>query len=358
MDPKLNAQNALYGEIDTTIGNSQAQLGAQLSIIESTIGKQRESNSEEEKKNAKIAEREALLAQQQAQALEEYNLQIQINEAIAAGNTEEAGMLETKRELVDLTEKIAKETGLSVDKARQLAAEYLISKNNADAATNASNKLGGSVKAATGQANELRKTVAEVAKIEMQRNAKSLRDRLNDARGEMKGLGAVIGDVSDLSLDNMLEKMGLNPNNFSTTEEKLNRLEDDLRAFKQMDVADVTPYINRDGLTRSVDSIKKRLAELDAKENKVDATPNIDQEDFADQVNKLVEQLNALENQPITTDLDASESIGEIRKALAEPIKVKLTPEIDGGTGGGMSMNEVVTELRAIKERLPMQALA
>ena len=342
--PLINEQVALRGELNTMLGGEAEQLSAQLGILDAQGQAERD-------RNQSINERQQL-------SLQDYESQIAINQAIADGNSQEANALETKRELARLADEIAKKTGLSAEEALDLAAKYLISENNARLVTEEAGRLASAINGAGKEADDLGKTVGEIADEEMERGAKGLRERTKDARDEMKNLESVIGKVGGMSLDDMLRKMGMAPENFQTTEEKLTALEKDLEEFRDMKAADVTPYIEEDGLSKPIQQIKRDLKGVE--DERPDGTPQIDKEDFKNQVDDIVKELKGLEDTSVTTDLDATKSIAAIREELGKPIEVELSPKAGGGDGNTLAtaVEAIKAAVEKIEQKLPMQALA
>lgn len=228
--PLQTEQVGLVGELNTSLGGVGEQMSAQLELLN-------QQNIAEAERNAKIAER-----QQKSQ--KDYELQIEINKELAAGNTEGAKKLENQRELLRLTERIKNETGLSEDKAAELAKQFLNSKDEA--------------KKTTDEIARLKKGVENVAGTKMDEPAKGLKERTAEAReklGEMKDF--IGGDLSRMSLSSITEKLGLDQSGLQSSEDQLKGIEEYLDTLDKKDPANITPKVEEQ-------EVKDALSQIDA----------------------------------------------------------------------------------------------
>jgi hypothetical protein len=351
--PLQTEQIALVGELNTSLGEANEKAGEQLAKIEQQV-------AAEQARNEKIAER-------QEKSAADYNLQIQINEALAAGNTELAEGLEYQREHSQLTEKIMRETGMTSTDAGVLATNLMKSKDAADAASESARKLGGDTAGAAGEAGKanenfksVRQTMADIENAKLEAAPQRLKERTADARTELKSMADFIGqDLSKMSLDNILEKLGFKPENFSDTNEKLSLLEDYLKELGDADPADITPEVNPDDPKAKTDAILEYIR-YGAKK-KEDITPTLDQaavEAAVDAAKKTI--ADGLTKSPVDVTLNAEESIGKIREQLKEEIDLGI--QSAKGTEHLSSIDKLVIKIESlvskIEGKLPMQALA
>jgi hypothetical protein len=343
----------LVGKINTYLGEGNTLTQEQLDKLIQQIGA-------EEKRNEKIAER-------QEKSAADYNLQIQINEALAAGNTTLAEGLEYQREHSQLTEKIMRETGMSKEEASQLATNFLASKDAADEASESARKLGGDTAGAAGEAGKadekfksVRDTMADIENAKLEAAPQRLKERTNDARKELKSMADFIGqDISNLSLDNILTKLGLDPNNFKTTDEKLTALEGSLEKLGSADPAEITPEVDLVGVNDRLEKVKEYLSGTEKK--KPDVTPQVDQGKLkaaVDSAKTAIEK--GLSKNKIELNLNAEKAIGKIRKDLKEQIDLAIGSS--EGTKHLSSIDQLVSKIEQlvskIEGKLPMQALS
>jgi len=368
--PLQTEQIALVGELNTSLGEANEKAGEQLAKIEQQV-------AAEQARNEKISER-------QEKSAADYNLQIQINEALAAGNTELAEGLQYQREHSQLTEKIMRETGMSKEEASQLAINFLASKDAADAASEGARKLGSDTAGAAGEAGKanenfksVRQTMTDIENAKLEAAPQRLKERTADARTELKSMANFIGqDLSKMPLDDILTKLGLDPSNFATTDQKLTALEGSLEKLGSADPAQITPEVDLVGVNDRLEKVKEYLSGTE--KEKPDVTPTIDQ--------AAVQQ--AAESAKETIESQRPEIVAEVNQAALNNAVAQMQTEItnqftggeggqggdgqggQGGTGGqGGDANADVTSItnilngwttliEAIRDRLPLQALA
>jgi hypothetical protein len=188
--------NVAFGEIDTTLGESNVKLSEQLAIMTEQI-------AAEEARNQKIAER-------QEKSAADYALQLQINEALASGNTEKAKELEYQRELTKLTEKIMQDTGMTKESAREFAEKLLTSKAAAAETAKETEKIKGGVGGANEEAKQFKSFVEYMKEQDLGEPIKPLSEKTRDARNEIEAFGDYIGqDLSRMSFPDIAKKLGI-----------------------------------------------------------------------------------------------------------------------------------------------------
>jgi hypothetical protein len=351
--PLQTEQIALVGELNTSLGEANEKAGEQLAKIEQQV-------AAEQARNEKIAER-------QEKSAADYQLQIQINEALAAGNTELAEGLQYQREHSQLTEKIMRETGMSKEEASQLATNFLASKDAADAASESARKLGGDTAGAAGEAGKanenfksVRDTMTDIENAKMEASPQRLKERTADAREELKGMADFIGqDLSKMPLDDILTKLGLDPSDFATTDQKLTALEGSLEKLGSADPAEITPEVDLVGVNDRLEKVKEYLSGTE--KEKPDVTPQIDQgklKTAVDSAKAAIEK--GLSKNKTELNLNAEKAIGKIRKDLKEQIDVAI--QSSKGTEHLSSIDKLVSKIESlvskIEGKLPMQALS
>jgi hypothetical protein len=413
------------GKLFDTAENAKRieELQAQVALkTEEAANNAADLNDENSKGNDILNNRGTIIDAQKQLAIDQYQQQIELNNLIAEGNTEEARRIELKNEIAELAEKIKKETGLSADEALEMSGNLLISKNSADAATEASKKLAQELGGASGRAADMNASLSGASgnaggltgalkgTSGAMETVAGAAQRINEAKmsGGVGELNAKIDGVQqqyhsllgalgipvhpNVDLSGMIRDLGLGTVLLDDTSIKAEQVQRAMDALAQTPAADLTPLLETGSISTKIgrigDHLREKFVGLDVtpymdrvavgegieatkdtiESALVDFAPRVDVDvdpdagDFESQVDSLVADLkSSVEDVPVTTDLDASESVKEIREALAEPVTVKLVPEIDGGSGdnsGGMTLADVVTELKAIKEKLPMQALA
>jgi hypothetical protein len=257
--PLQTEQIALVGELNTSLGGVGEQMSAQLELLN-------QQNIAEAERNAKIAER-----QQKSQ--KDYELQIEINEELAAGHTEYAKRLENQRELVRLTERIKNETGLSEDKAAELAKQFLKSKDEA--------------KNTTDEIARLKKGVEGVAATKMDEPAKGLSERTADARDQLEKMKSFIGeDLSRMSLSSITQKLGLDQSGLQSSEDQLKGIEEYLNTLDTKDPANITPKVEEQ-------EVKDALSQIDAD---MKVNPKINKESLQNEIDVAMQSSKGTEH--------------------------------------------------------------
>jgi ribosome-associated translation inhibitor RaiA len=160
-----------------------------------------------------------------------------------------------------------------------------------------------------------------------------------------------------MPLDDILTKLGLDPSDFATTDEKLTALEGSLEKLGSADPAEITPEVDLVGVNDRLEKVKEYLANVD----KPDATPTMDQDAVKKSVDKAKETIdNGLTKSSVDVTLNAEESIGKIREQLKEEIDLGI--QSAKGTEYLSNIDYLVTKIegfvKKIEGKLPMQALA
>ena len=342
----------LVGKINTYLGEGNKLTQEQLDKLIQQIGA-------EEKRNEKIAERKE-------KSLADYQMQVDINTAIADGNKDEVKKLEYRREHAKLTERILNDTTLTEDQAKALATTILDSKIAAEAAAEAARKLKNGIKGANAEGENVdktfksvRQTMADIENAKLEAAPQRLKERTADAREELKSMADFIGqDLSKMPLDDILTKLGLDPSDFATTDEKLTALEGSLEKLGSADPAEITPEVDLVGVNDRLEKVKEYLK--NAGKEKPDVTPQVDQSAVETAVKKAKETIDAELKSPVDVNLDAGKAIGKIREDLKEQIDVAI--QSSKGTEHLSSIDKLVEKIESlvskIEGKLPMQALA
>jgi hypothetical protein len=299
--------------------------------------------------------------------------EIELNAAIASGNEKEVERVKEKQRQAELSQKIKDieaelpaiiqdiidKTGTSEETAKGLA-EQLVAGRIAAAGVAAT---AGEIKAPLEGANEAAKTVkqtmADIENAKMEASPQRLKERTADARTELKSMADFIGqDISNLSLDNILTKLGLDPSDFATTDQKLTALEGSLEKLGSADPAQITPEVDLVGVNDRLEKVKEYLSGTEGE--KPDVTPQVDQAAVETAVKKAKETINAELKSPVDVNLNAEEAIGKIREDLKEQIDLAIGSS--EGTKHLSSIDKLVSKIEElvskISEKLPMQALA
>ena len=345
----LSTQHAeIMGEINVSLGEANVKAGEQLDTIEKQI-------AAEQERNNKIAAR-------QADSLAEINTQNQINAALAAGNTTLAASLEAKKKHADLTEKIMKDTGLSKDKAGELATETI---NVANAAQQAKNNAGGlttnianAKTAATNIKPELTNIGTLLGKINGTDAAKPVKDltaETKTAATDLKGISKIINvDISGGSPVDMMKNLGLDPYAVTGSKEQLDAINTAINILKNADPADLTPKVDQVGVQDNIDAIqtyiKSKLGgtttaniEATADKNAVNTAAG----DIKDKVGSISSQITTQ-----TDDNNIQSTKATIEKDLSNVTAV-VAPKVDGA-----AQQSARTELEKIATDVPMTVKA
>jgi hypothetical protein len=324
--PLQTEQIALVGELNASLGEANEKAGEQLAKIEQQV-------AAEQARNEKIAER-------QEKSAADYQLQIQINEALAAGNTELAEGLEYQREYSQLTEKIMRDTGMSKDEAGMLAQNLLASKDAALQAQTGTQSLKGNIQGAAGAAQETAtnlQTVGQmadqIAQKKMDQGARDLNAEIKGVQSEYRAFMAALGIYVEpnVSLEGIISDLGLTSQGLDSTDIKLEQVKRSLDALSQTPVADLTPALDQMGTSNKITEIGSILRE---NFQGLDVTPYIDREAIGEGVASTKDTIeSALKEFKATVTLDpqVQEGVEQIKQTLdsefSEPTKLSLDGE-------------------------------
>jgi hypothetical protein len=299
--------------------------------------------------------------------------EIELNNAIATGNQEEIKRVEAKQKqaeisaqikaneeaIPEIVARILDSTGLSAEAAQDLAEQLVASKNAALGVATDTGQVKTNLGDAGVEAQTVKGLIDEIANAKMEASPERLKERTADARTELKSMADFIGqDISNLSLDNILTKLGLDPSDFATTDEKLTALEGSLEKLGSADPAEITPEVDLVGVNDRLEKVKEYLSGTE--KEKPDVTPQVDQSAVETAVKKAKETIDSELKSPVDVNLNAEESIGKIRKDLKEQIDVAI--QSSKGTEHLSSIDKLVSKIESlvskISEKLPMQALS
>ena len=306
----------------------------------------------------------------------EVQRQIELNDAIATGNTAEQARLEaiieaekgTER-IKTLTEEYAK--SMPVGEAERLANEIYRSERNMLAAK----------KATTGTKTEIANIGTLLGKINGTDAAKPVRNltaETKTAATDLKGISKIIKvDISGGNPVDMMKKLGLDPLAVTGSKDQLDQVKTAINILKNADPADVTPVVDQVGVQDNIDAIqtyiKSKFAEATTAAVKATADTNA-----ADNAAGDIKDKVGLINSQVTTQTDdnnIASTRATIEKGLAgipltftvdpEAIKKSIgTIDVSGGAGGGVMgeikglVDTIKGYVETIKDRLPMTALA
>ena len=265
--------------------------------------------------------------------------EIELNNAIATGNQEEIKRVEAKQKqaeisaqikaneeaIPEIVARILDSTGLSAEAAQDLAEQLVASRNAALGAADNSAQIKAKLNDAGVEAKTVKGLMDDIANAKMEASPERLKERTADARTELKSMADFIGqDISNLSLDNILTKLGLDPGNFATTDQKLTALEGSLKKISSADPADITPDVDLVGVNDRLEKVKQYLANV----KKPDATPTMDQ--------AAVQQ--AAESAKETIESQRPEIVAEVNQAAlndaVSQMQAQITNHFTGGDGG------------------------
>ena len=308
--------------------------------------------------------------------MNEVQRQIELNDAIATGNTAEQARLQSIIEaekgtarIKALTEEYAKV--IPIDEATRLANEIYRSEGNMLAAKNAT----------TDTKTELTNIGTLLGQINGTDAAKPVRDltaETKTAATDLKGISKIIGvDISGGNPIDMMKKLGLDPYAVNGSKDQLDEVKKAIDILKNAAPADITPVVDNVGVQDNIDAVQTYIQKKFAQATTAEVKPTADQTaanttaqdiqskfgsfpaDISTQANSndiksaraTIEQ--GLAGIPLTFTVDPE----QIRKAIGEI-------NISGGAGGGV-MGEIKTLVDTIKgfvekieEKLPITALA
>jgi hypothetical protein len=300
--------------------------------------------------------------------------EIELNAAIASGNEKEVERVKEKQRQAELSQKIKDieaelpaiiqdiidKTGTSKEEAEKLANQLVAGRIAAAGAAENSKLIKKPLEDANKEANSVLKAMGDIEHAKLEAAPKRLQERTIAARKDLKDMADFIGeDISKMDLDSILKKLGLDPSDFTTTDQKLTALEGAIQKIGGADPADITPEVDTVGVNDRLEKVKEYLK--NAGKEKPDVTPKMDQEAVKKSVDKAKETIEkGLTKSSFNVTLNAEESIGKIREQLKE--KIDLAIESSKGAEHLSSIDKLVIKIESlvskIEGKLPLQALA
>lgn len=308
--------------------------------------------------------------------MNEVQRQIELNDAIATGNTAEQARLEaiiaaekgTER-IKTLTEEYAK--SMPVGEAARLANEIYRSEANMLAAKKATTDT----KTEVGTLGNL---LAGITEVKVEDPIKKFKEESKQAQTELKGISKILNvDITGGSPVDMMKKLGLDPNTITGSQNQLNAIKGAIDILKGADPADLTPKVDQVGVQDNIDAIQTYI------QSKLGGTTTANIEATADKnaadnaAGAIKDKVGSI-NSNITTQTD-NNNITSTRATIEQglsgiPLTFTVDPEqikksigsidVTGGAGGGVlsSIETLVSTIQGyvetIKDRLPMTALA
>jgi hypothetical protein len=360
---------AVQEEINTATGKHPALIKDAAQEMRDMIEAQAESTRiETQKLNAAADIAEA--------KMNEVQRQIELNGAIATGNTAEQARLEaiiatekgTER-IKTLTEEYAKV--MPVGEAIRLANEVFRSEGNMIAAKNAAIDTKGEI----GQIGIL---LNKINGTDITKPVRDMAKESKQAQTDLKGISQILNiDIAGGSQVDTMKKLGLDPSAIQGSENRLDAIKTAINILKNADPADVTPVVDQVGVQDNIDAIqtyiKSKFAE--ATTAAVEATADTNAADNA--AGDIKDKVGSINSQ-VTTQTDDN-NIQSTRATIEQgvagiPLTFTVDPEairksigtidVSGGAGGGVlsSIETLVSTIQGyvetIKDRLPMTALA
>jgi len=362
---------ALVGELNTSLGEANEKAGEQLAKIDQQVA-------------AEYARNEAI-EKRQEKSTADYAMQLQINQALADGNKDEANRLQNQREHAQLTEKIMRETGMTQGAAETLASDLIESKSAAAGLANEifrseGNMLATKVAAADAktEVGGIANLLAGIAAAEIEDPIKKFRAQSQEAQTDLKGISTILNvDLAGFSQVDTMEKLGLDPNAIQGSQNRIDAITTAIGILKNADPADLTPKVDQVGVQDNIDAIQTYI------QSKLGGTTTANIEATAD-TNAADNAAGAIKNKvgsinsQITTQTDDN-NIASTRATIEQgvagiPLTFTVDPEaikksigtidVSGGAGGGVlsSIETLVSTIQGyvetIRDRLPITALA
>jgi hypothetical protein len=367
--PSLEAQAAALAAKQEEVATAAAKHAP--AIDAATNSTQKLLEKEQEKLAAELASSKA-----KADAAEKIFAQIEgeieLNAAIASGNEKEVERVKEKQRQAELSQKIKDieaslpaiiqdiidKTGTSKEEAEKLANQLVAGRIAAAGVAANAGEIKTPLEGANEAAKTVKQTMTDIENAKLEAAPQRLKERTIDARDELKGMADFIGeDLSQMELDDILDKLGLDSDSFKDKNEKLGAIEGALNDLGEADPADITPEVDTVGVNDRLEKVKEYLANV----GKPDASPTIDQEAVKSAVDKAKETIDgSLTKSPVDVTLNAEESIGKIREQLKE--KIDLAIESSKGTEHLSNIDKLVGKIEElvgkIEGKLPMQALS
>jgi len=360
---------AVAEEINTATGKHPALIKDAAQEMRDLIEAQKASTQAE---TAKL-EAAADIAEAKMRDVE---MQIQLNDAIATGNTAEQARLEAiiaeekgAERIKTLTEEYAK--SMPVGEATRLANEIFRSETNMLAAK----------KAATDTKTEVANIGTLLGQINGTDAAEPVRDltaETKTAATDLKGISKILKvDITGGVPVDMMKKLGLDPYAVTGSKDQLDQVKKAIDILKNADPADLTPKVDQVGVQDNIDAIQTYI------QSKLGGTTTANIEATADKnaadnaAGAITNAVGSINSQ-VTTQTDDN-NIASTRATIEQgvagiPLTFTVDPEqikksigtidVSGGAGGGI-MGEIkglVDTIKGVVEKiegkLPMTALA
>jgi hypothetical protein len=360
---------AVQEEINTATGKHPALIKDAAQEMRDLIDKQAESTRiETAKLNAAADIAEA--------KMRDVEMQIQLNDAIATGNTAEQARLEaiiaaekgTER-IKTLTEEYAK--SMPVGEAARLANEIFRSEGNMLMAKKAAIDTKGEI----GQIGIL---LNKINGTDITKPVRDIAKESKQAQTDLTGISKILNiDIAGGSQVDTMKKLGLDPSAIQGSENRLDAIKTAINILKNADPADVTPKVDQVGVQDNIDAIQTYIKSKFAEATKaaVKATADTNAADTA--AGDIKDKVGSI-NSSVTTQTDDN-NIASTRATIEAgvagiPLTFTVDPEqikksigsidVTGGAGGGVlsSIETLVSTIQGyvetIRDRLPMTALA
>jgi hypothetical protein len=360
---------AVQEEINTATGKHPALIKDAAQEMRDLIEAQKASTQAETKKLEAAAD----IAEAKMRDVE---MQIQLNDAIATGNTAEQARLEAIIEAEKGTERIKTLTEeyakvMPADEAERLANEIYRSEANMLAAKKATTDT----KTEVGTLGNL---LAGITEVKVEDPIKKFKEESKQAQTELKGISKILNvDITGGSPVDMMKKLGLDPNAITGSQNQLDAIKGAIDILKGADPADLTPKVDKVGVQDNIDAIQTYI------QTKLGGTTTANIEATADKnaadnaAGAIKDKVGSINSQ-ITTQTDDN-NIASTRATIEQgvagiPLTFTVDPEqikksigtinLSGGAGGGVlsSIETLVSTIQGyvetIRDRLPITALA
>jgi cell division protein FtsL len=362
---------ALVGELNTSLGEANEKAGEQLAKIDQQVA-------------AEYARNEAI-AKRQEKSTADYAMQLEINQALADGNKEEANRLESQREHSQLTEKIMRETGMTQGAAETLASNLIESKLAASGLANEIYRSEGNMLAAKKSTTDTKTEVGilggmldKIAGKDVSAPVRNLAKETKDAQTDLSGISKILNvDIAGRGTVDTMKTLGLDPSKIEGSVERLDAIKGAIDILKGADPADLTPKVDKVGVQDNIDAIQTYI------QTKLGGTTTANIEATADKkaadnaAGAITSAVGSI-NSSVTTQTDDN-NIASTRATIEQgvagiPLTFTVDPEqikksigsidVTGGAGGGVlsSIETLVSTIQGyvetIRDRLPITALA
>ena len=352
LDEKAAALKAKQDEITASVAKTNEEKGKGVPVDEEAIER-----AEEQKR---------LIVESATEKAKMEGLQNALNAAIENGNALEAETIQklidaeaAKKRIKELTNQYIA-TGLGKEEAGQLATNLVNSEIAAKGVKKNTDDVKNGLNDTNKEAQTVKKLMEDIEHAKMESSAKRLSERTTDARKELKGLRDFIGeDLSQMPLDDIIDKLGLNPTKLKTTDDKLKAVETAIKDIGGADPADITPKVDEVGINDKLQAVNEYLDDMEV--SRRDITPEINQSKVEEQAKKAMSTIEStMKSTPTEIALNAEKSIGEIRNSLAKEIDLSLSSS--KGTEHLSNIDRLVETIKGFVEKiegkLPLQALA